>query len=194
RALSGTELAFSLTVLLALLGYIFYSRGGSIQEIVKAKTNTVDIRSATIIDFLYALVLLFFKQYSNVPMSTTWVFLGLLAGREIAIRLRLGQDRSQVEPDAMFKYLGWLFNAAILVMIGVAVYYQKDMPDYLIFAFAGVIIARAAVAFFEAIKQAVDIKGTYRMIGMDLAKVTLGLVMSVGLVYLMKFLTDGAVG
>ena len=41
---------FALTVLLAMLGYIFYRRGGKIQEIVRVKTNTQDIRSATFID------------------------------------------------------------------------------------------------------------------------------------------------
>jgi hypothetical protein len=80
-------------VLLAMLAYIFANRGGSIQEIVRAKLNTQDIRSATIIDFTYGLLLLFFKEYNDIPMSTTWVFLGLLAGREIAIRWRLG-DRN----------------------------------------------------------------------------------------------------
>jgi phosphate/sulfate permease len=29
-------------------------------------------------------VLLFFKEYNNIPMSTTFVFIGLLAGRELA--------------------------------------------------------------------------------------------------------------
>ena len=82
-------LVVSLIVLLGLLGYIFRERGGKIQEIVKSKSNTVDIRSATIIDFTYGLVLLYFKELNNVPMSTTWVFIGLLAGREIAIRWRI---------------------------------------------------------------------------------------------------------
>lgn len=89
RDLPGSQLAFSLSILLILLAYIFYSRGGSIQEIVKAKTNTVDLRSATIIDAVYGLVLFYFKELNNVPMSTTWVFIGLLAGRELAIRYRL---------------------------------------------------------------------------------------------------------
>lgn len=89
RALSEMELAISLVILLAMLGFIFYSRGGSIQKIVKAKTNTTDIRSATIIDFIYGIVLFYFKEVNNVPMSTTWVFIGLLAGREIAIRWRM---------------------------------------------------------------------------------------------------------
>lgn len=68
-----------------LHAYIFYQRGGAIQKIVTSKTNTADIRSATIVDFMYGVILLIFKEMSNIPMSTTWVFLGLLAGREFAI-------------------------------------------------------------------------------------------------------------
>ena len=91
RDLSLLGLIVSLLILLFLLGYIFYSKGGAIQEIVKAKTNTVDIRSATIIDLTYGLILFYFKELNNVPMSTTYVFIGLLAGREIAIRYRLAK-------------------------------------------------------------------------------------------------------
>lgn len=89
RRLSSFQMFTTLGLLLAVLAYIFYSRGGSIQKIVKSKTNTVDLRSATIIDFSYGLVLLFFSELNNVPMSTTWVFIGLLAGRELAIRYQL---------------------------------------------------------------------------------------------------------
>lgn len=89
RDLPGSYLVVSLVILLGLLGYIFYSKGGAIQEIVKAKTNTVDLRSATIIGAVYGVVLYYFKEINNIPMSTTWVFIGLLAGRELAIRYRL---------------------------------------------------------------------------------------------------------
>lgn len=77
-----------LAILFALHAFIFYRRGGEIQKIVTSKTQTADIRSATIIDFVYAGLLFFFTQLSNIPMSTTWVFIGLLAGREIGINLR----------------------------------------------------------------------------------------------------------
>lgn len=89
RAVDGTTLAISLGILLTMLAYIFYSKGGAIQAIVKAKTNTADIRSATFIDLTFAVILYFFKELNNIPMSTTWVFLGLLAGREIALRYNL---------------------------------------------------------------------------------------------------------
>lgn len=109
RNLSSWGLIISLLILLFLLGYIFYSKGGAIQEIVKAKTNTVDIRSATIIDFTYGLILFYFKELNNVPMSTTYVFIGLLAGREIAIRYRLSK---KVEKNT-FKMIGTDFAKII---------------------------------------------------------------------------------
>ena len=71
----GTLIAFTVTMLI-LHAWIFYRRGGEIQRIVTTKINTRDIRSATVIDFIYGLILFFFKELSNVPMSTTWVFLG----------------------------------------------------------------------------------------------------------------------
>ncbi len=88
RDISLLTLVITLIGMLALLAYIFYIQGGAIQGIVKSKTNTTDIRSATLIDFWFGLLLLYFKELNNVPMSTTWVFLGLLAGREYAIRWR----------------------------------------------------------------------------------------------------------
>lgn len=202
RALSSAEIFISLSVLLVMLGYIFYSRGGAIQQIVKAKTNTVDIRSATIIDFLYALILLFFKEFSKVPMSTTWVFLGLLAGREIAIRYQLGKE--EYNPTRTFRILGIIANLVILAFItyvvGYGVYLRLFEPDIkleisnlLILTFAAAIIARALLVFLET-KRVHPLHKTYRMIGMDLGKITFGLVVSIALVFLMKWLTGGAVG
>ena len=89
RQLPLEWLAFGVLALVAMQGYIFYTFGGTIQKIVLSKTDTTDIRAATIIDFIYGLVLLVFKEISNIPMSTTWVFLGLLAGREFALSLYL---------------------------------------------------------------------------------------------------------
>ncbi len=97
RQLELWQLVASLVVLLSILAYIFKSNGGEIQKIVTSKTNTTDIRSATIIDFIYAMILLFFKYYSDIPMSTTWVFVGLLAGREIAVNFLLNfPDKKKV--------------------------------------------------------------------------------------------------
>jgi hypothetical protein len=126
RALSQSDLIISIVILLVALAFIFYSNGGKIQQIVLRKTNTTDVRSATIIDASYALILLFFKNVSNIPMSTTWVFIGLLAGRELAIRWRLHQKLH---------------------------------------------------------------KATLRDVGLDLGRVSLGLVVSIGLVYFIRIFT-----
>ncbi len=69
------------------LGLIFYLKGDKIQDIINEKTNVADVRAATLVDLVYAVILFYFKMYNNVPMSTTWVFIGLLAGREFAIAL-----------------------------------------------------------------------------------------------------------
>jgi len=126
RKIDGTTFVISLVILLVMLAYIFYSKGGAIQAIVKAKTNTADIRSATFIDLSYGIVLYFFKELNNIPMSTTWVFLGLLAGREIAVRYNL----------------------------------SKKVP-----------------------------RETLKDLGMDLGKVFFGLAISIGLVFLIQWLT-----
>jgi hypothetical protein len=193
RALSVTEIAVSLTVLLSMLAFIFYSRGGNIQKIVKAKTNTTDIRSATIVDFIYGIILLFFKEFSNVPMSTTWVFLGLLAGREIAIRYRLELD---AEPSDRRRaplpyYAGMLMNVVLLVLIGYVVYLRDAVDNLIIVVMAVAMITRAAVAYAETVPGRKNLSSAFRNIFNDLGKVTFGLVVSIALVYIMRYLTTG---
>jgi hypothetical protein len=72
-------------VFVAGLAFMFKEKGGKIQQIVLNKSSTKFIRSATIIDFVYWIILYIFKEVNNIPMSTTWVFVGLLTGRELAI-------------------------------------------------------------------------------------------------------------
>jgi hypothetical protein len=87
-------LSFAMFWMVLVQAFIYYNKGGKIQKVVTSKTNTHDIRSATIVDLIYGVVLYIFKIQSNVPMSTTWVFLGLLAGREIAFALSGTKSRS----------------------------------------------------------------------------------------------------
>jgi hypothetical protein len=89
RELTAPQSFAAMAVIVVLLGITFANRGGPVQRILRAKTAVTDIRSATIIDFTYASLLFFFKEMSNIPMSTTWVFLGLIAGREFAFSLAL---------------------------------------------------------------------------------------------------------
>ena len=87
RSLSGYEfLAFGSIVFFGL-GVLFFLRGDRIQQVVTEKTEIVDVRAATLIDVIYGIILILFKNVSQIPMSTTWVFIGLLAGREFGMAL-----------------------------------------------------------------------------------------------------------
>jgi phosphate/sulfate permease len=92
-----------------LIFYIFYINGGPIQKVVLDKTGTRYARSATIINIIYAAVLYYFKELNDLPMSTTWVFVGLLCGRELAI--------ATMNKDYKFSYVFPLIGKDFLKMI-----------------------------------------------------------------------------
>jgi hypothetical protein len=87
RNLDGWSFVVFCLIFISGLGVLFFLKGDKIQNIVTEKTAITDVRAATIIDFTYAIILFVFKIISKVPMSTTWVFIGLLAGREVAINM-----------------------------------------------------------------------------------------------------------
>ena len=109
RQLSPTLLITVMTYFTILLFYIFYIHGGPIQKVVLDKTGTRYARSATIINIIYAVVLFYFKELNDLPMSTTWVFVGLLCGRELAI--------STMNKDYKFKYVFPLIGKDFIKMI-----------------------------------------------------------------------------
>ncbi len=114
REISALELIVSLAIILGMLAYIVATKGGAIQKIVKSKTNTIDIRSATIIDAVYGMVLFYFKEMNEIPMSTTWVFIGLLAGREIAINFMMGE---KMKRKGMLKSITWDLTKVTLGLV-----------------------------------------------------------------------------
>lgn len=93
RQLSAADLGAFVGVVVAGLGVLIYLRGDRIQRVVDEKSDVEDVRSATVIDLVYAVILFGFKEVSTIPMSTTWVFIGLLAGRELVLALRGATDR-----------------------------------------------------------------------------------------------------
>lgn len=132
RDLSPGFFAFTVVIMLAMLAYTFWQSGGEIQKIVTSKTNTDDIRSATIIDFLFGCILFLFKdgwvtwlvlgKAQKLPMSTTWVFLGLLAGREIAMTMRLSprpmdETLRIVASDVGKAFLGLVVSVVLAVTL-----------------------------------------------------------------------------
>src|SRR5690606_41667872 len=78
------------------LGLLFYLKGDKIQGIVNEKSGVTDVRAATLVDLVYAIILFYFKQVNNIPMSTTWVFIGLLGGRELGMRLRAHDSKVKI--------------------------------------------------------------------------------------------------
>ncbi len=118
RSLSGWELLAFAGVIFGGLGILFKIGGERVQRVVDEKARITDIRAATIVDLVYAIVLYVFKIHSKVPMSTTWVFVGLLAGREIAMTLR-GASGSGLKNA--FKLAGKdLFYVTIGLVVSVA--------------------------------------------------------------------------
>ena len=117
RSLSLEMLIGMLVLLVSILALIFWERGGKIQQIVIEKTSTEYVRSATIIDGVYAIVLLYFKQMNSIPMSTTWVFVGLLCGRELAIATTLDKKIKRVWPIVMKDFFKIMLGLAVSVVI-----------------------------------------------------------------------------
>lgn len=110
---------FSLTIFLGL-GLLFYLRGDKIQRVVSEKVRISDVRAATLIDFTYVLLLIYKLFISTVPMSTTWVFLGTIGGRELAINLAR-RKRGRTHKLKALKIIGRDFAyAAIGLIISVA--------------------------------------------------------------------------
>ena len=123
---------FVIGVMLLGLGFMFYERGGRIQEIVLSKTNTRYVRSATMIDLVYCFVLYFFKELNNIPMSTTFVFMGMLAGRELGIWMEgygitYGKEhRKAIFPMLYTDFLRLMLGLAVSVSLAYGIFYLNN--------------------------------------------------------------------
>ncbi|MDZ7756231.1 hypothetical protein [Rhodohalobacter sp.] len=129
RTLSfGGFMAFALYIFFGL-GILFYLRGDKIQQIVTEKSRVTDVRSATMVDFIYSLLLVYKLTVSTVPMSTTWVFLGLLAGREIGMSIMdskedgrpMGKVLIMVIKDVTYAFIGLIVSIVLAISINAEV-------------------------------------------------------------------------
>ncbi|WP_192822571.1 hypothetical protein [Rufibacter sp. LB8] len=135
RQLNVWEFAAFAAFIFFGLAYIFYMRGEKIQNIINEKSEVRDVRSATIIDLVYALILYYFKEVNNVPMSTTWVFVGLLAGRELGMRIRSRDSTTKfaktfklIGKDIFSVALGLLISILLAIAINPAI--QEEIKAY----------------------------------------------------------------
>ena len=124
RQLSIELLIIVMAYFTILLFYIFYIQGGRIQTVVLEKTGTRYARSATIINVIYAAVLFYFKELNDLPMSTTWVFVGLLCGRELAVAtMNRDYKLGYVFPLIGKDFLKMVFGLTVSVGIVLAIHY-----------------------------------------------------------------------
>ena len=127
-------LAFTLFIFLGL-GFLFYKKGDRIQNIINEKSEVRDVRSATIIDLVYAVILYYFKEVNNIPMSTTWVFVGLLAGRELGMRIRysggtskLGKTLNLIGRDIASVAIGLIISVILAIAINPVI--QEELMNF----------------------------------------------------------------
>ena len=125
REIPFTMLLGVMLILCASLGLIFKQHGGKINHIVLEKSGARFMRSATFIDLFFAVFLIVFKEINNIPMSTTWVFVGLLAGRELAIATtyRANYKFTKVFPLVTRDFAKMIFGLIVSVAIVLAIHY-----------------------------------------------------------------------
>lgn len=115
----GQFIGFASVIFLGL-GVLFYLRGDRIQRVVSEKVRISDVRAATLVDFTYVLLLIYKLFISTVPLSTTWVFLGIIGGREIAIHISRNKKGRKHEKKAWLIILRDFAYALTGLIISVA--------------------------------------------------------------------------
>ena len=114
---------------MSLVFLTIYNRGGPIQKILENKKDINNIKSAIYINLIYGFVLFFAQFLNNLPIATSWVFIGILAGRELAIVY----NKSIVSPIS-----GFVYKKSFTIII----------KDFLL-ASAGVLISLLFVTVFK---------------------------------------------
>ena len=116
-------------ILLSIIGlstiyYILITRGGEIQKIITQKSDVKNIKTAVIFNTLFAFMLLFIQHINNVPITSTWMFLGVLAGREIAISINTFSIRGALKyKNCLLKIWRDLFSAILGIVFSLVFVY-----------------------------------------------------------------------
>jgi hypothetical protein len=118
RRLNLAELLVTLVVLCGAAWLLVALGGGPIQERLRGKRNSADPRAMTVVTLLYGGVLALFLGGDRLPLSTSWLFLGLLAGREVGLACR---GRGLPVPQLARELSGDLLRAAAGLATSLAV-------------------------------------------------------------------------
>jgi len=135
RSMSFSTFFGFVSIIFVGLGLLLYYKGGRIQKIVTEKSVVTDVRFATIIDFIYCILLFYFKLHSKVPMSTTWVFIGLLGGRELGMAIRRSGENSLLKTfqlifkDFSFAMIGLFISIVIAIGVNDQLSFSSMMKD-----------------------------------------------------------------
>lgn len=138
RALCLVEFLLFTGLLFGGLGVLFYLKGDKMQQLVNQKVGITDIRAATLVSFVYMLILVYFKNVNHIPISTTWVFIGLLGGREIAISLAreptarpkaFSKSLQLIRRDLLYALAGLLISISLAVLANPVM--QKTIQTWL---------------------------------------------------------------
>ena len=78
-----------------------------------------------------AFLLLYFKQLNEIPMSTTWVFVGLLCGRELALNTGLTKKGNikMIFPIVAKDFLKLVVGLMVSVAIVLGIHYGTDQKE-----------------------------------------------------------------
>ena len=131
RSLSTDQFLVVSSFIFFGLGLLFYLRGDRIQKIVTEKTDIIDVRAATVVDFIYACLLYYLKVISTIPISTTWVFIGLLGGRELAINIKLYSNGNYLKALKMISKDALYAGIGLIVSLILAISINENMRDQL---------------------------------------------------------------
>lgn len=109
RVLQSYEMIIVSVTVLLCLAWLLKKGGAGVQNRVNEMSDMNNQASASMVLLIYAIILGCFTWFSEIPMSTTWAFIGLLSGRELSFSLRkLGKRSIEQSSFLIFKDLGIL--------------------------------------------------------------------------------------
>jgi len=122
RSLSLHQFLVLVSFVLVLLMVLFTPLGGNMKRIVNQKTGITDIRAATGVNSFYMLMLFAFTAWEKdkTPISTTWMFIGLLGGRELASGIFL-KHKKRSKKQSILKSIYLIVRDLNYILVGLVV-------------------------------------------------------------------------
>lgn len=105
------------------ISYIVFSRGGKLQKsIMNAKKGLNNPKTNSIINIIFSLIIFVFQHISSTPVATTWSFIGLLSGRELALSMKKNGYISKTTILKILKDLSVLIYGLIVTFVYIFIF------------------------------------------------------------------------